>query len=99
MHFTDLECTSVKEYYKCVVVIPFLDHLITELTSRIDENAKKVSMIQGLLLVQLISLQSHLFLAFRKQLNSTKTIHIRHDKNLQLETDGCQFLHRVGPSP
>ena len=38
-----------KEYYKRVVIIPFLDHLISELTSRFDAHAKKASIIQRLL--------------------------------------------------
>ena len=59
MHCSNPECTSVEEYYvyKCIVVIPLLDHLITEVTSRFDVHTKKAAMIQGLLPVQL-SLES-----------------------------------------
>ena len=45
MHHSSPEYSSVEEYYKRVVVIPFLDHLISELTSRFDAHAKKASMI------------------------------------------------------
>ena len=38
-----------------MVVIPFLDHLISELSSRFDAHTKKVSMIQGLLPVRVTS--------------------------------------------
>ena len=59
MHCSNPECTSVEEYYvyKCIVVIPLLDHLITEFTSRFDAHTKKAAMIQGLLPVRL-SLES-----------------------------------------
>ena len=31
MHRSNPEYSSIEEYYKCVVVTPFLDHLISEL--------------------------------------------------------------------
>ena len=52
MHRSNPEYTFVEEYYKRIF-IPFLDHLISELTSRFDVHANKASMIQGLLLVRL----------------------------------------------
>ena len=58
MHRSNPEYSSVEEYYKRVVVIPFLDHLISELTSRFDAHAKKASMIQGLLPMRLSSQSS-----------------------------------------
>ena len=58
MHHSNPEYSSVEEYYKYVVVIPFLNHLITELTSRFDAHAKKASMIQGLLPMRLSSQSS-----------------------------------------
>ena len=42
------EYTFVVDYDKRAVVIPLLDHLITELTSRFDAHTKKAAMIQGL---------------------------------------------------
>ena len=58
MHRSNPEYSSIEEYYKRVVVIPFLDHLISELTSRFDAHAKKASMIQGLLPKRLSSRSS-----------------------------------------
>ena len=58
MHRSNPEYSSIEEYYKRVVIIPFLDHLISELTSRFDAHAKKASMIQGLLPKRLSSRSS-----------------------------------------
>ena len=47
------ECRSVAEYFKCTIAIPFLDHLISELSSRFDTHMKQVSALQSLLPVKI----------------------------------------------
>ena len=47
------ECSSVAEYFKCTIVMPFLDHIISELSSRFDVHMKKVSSLQVLIPVNI----------------------------------------------
>ena len=47
------ECRSVAEYFKCTIAILFLDHLISELSSRFDTHMKQVSALQSLLPVKI----------------------------------------------
>ena len=54
-HRSNPESASVEEYYKRAIVIPFLDHLINEITCRFDTNTKQVASIQGLLPVRTTS--------------------------------------------
>ena len=54
-HRSNPELTSVEEYYKRAIVIPFLDHLINEITCRFDTHTKQVASIQGLLPVRITS--------------------------------------------
>lgn len=85
-----------------MVVIPFLDHLITELTSRFDAHAKKASMIQGLLPVRITSESSVLDIEeaiefYKDDLYLMQTSLM---KNFTFgNVDGCQFLCRAGHSP
>ena len=44
-HRSNPESTSVEEYYRRAIVIPFLDHLINEITCRFDAHTKQVASI------------------------------------------------------
>ena len=44
-----MNSTSVEEYFKLAVAIPFLDHLISDINSRFSEHSKRVATLQGLL--------------------------------------------------
>ena len=68
-HHSNPESTSVEEYYERAIVIPFLDHLINEITCRFDTRTKQVASIQGLLPVRI----THC-LTFRKPLTSIQVI-------------------------
>ena len=48
-HCSNPEYSSAQEYYKCTVVISFLDHLITELSSRFEAHVKQAASLQSLL--------------------------------------------------
>ena len=48
-HHSNPEYSSAQEYYKRTIAIPFLDHLITELSSRFEAHAKQAASIQSLL--------------------------------------------------
>ena len=41
--------SSVEDYFKNTVAIPFLDHLIQDLSERFDSHSKTVALLQGLL--------------------------------------------------
>ena len=43
------EYNSPEEYFQCTVTIPFLDHLISDISSRFDAHAKQAALIQALL--------------------------------------------------
>ena len=49
---------SVEEYFRHSVTIPFLDHLICELSFRFDEHTKKAALVQHLLPVRICSTSS-----------------------------------------
>ena len=49
---------SVEEYFRHSVTIPFLDHLISELSLRFDEHTKKAALVQHLLPVRIRSSSS-----------------------------------------
>ena len=49
---------SVEEYFRHSVTIPFLDHLISELSFRFDEHTKKAALVQHLLPVRICSTSS-----------------------------------------
>lgn len=57
-HRSNAESDSVEEYFKRSVVIPFLDHLISDLSSRFDKHAKQVASLQGLLPTKITSASS-----------------------------------------
>ena len=48
-HRSNPESDSVQQHFKRTVTIPFLDHLISDLSSRFDKHAKQVASLQGLL--------------------------------------------------
>lgn len=48
-HRPNYELQSVEEYFKVSIVIPFLDHLISELSIRFDNHTKQASHLQHLL--------------------------------------------------
>ena len=47
-HHYNPEYSSAQEYYKRTIAIPFLDHLITELSSRFEAHAKQAASLQSL---------------------------------------------------
>ena len=48
-HCPNPESGSVEDYFKYTVTIPFLDHLISDLSSRFDVHTKRAASLQGLL--------------------------------------------------
>ena len=48
-HRLNPQSSSVEDYFKQTVAIPFLDYLISSLTSRFDKHTKQVAALQGLL--------------------------------------------------
>ena len=48
-HRPNPESHSVEDYFKYTVTIPFLDHLISDLSSRFDVHTKRAASLQGLL--------------------------------------------------
>ena len=48
-HCSNPEYSSAQECYKLTIAIPFLDHLITELSSRFEAHAKQAASLQSLL--------------------------------------------------
>ena len=48
-HRFNLPSSSVEDYFKNTVAIPFLDHLIQDLSERFDSHSKTVALLQGLL--------------------------------------------------
>ncbi len=48
-HRSNPDSTSVEEYFKITVAIPFLDHLISDVTSRFTKHSKQAATLQGLL--------------------------------------------------
>ena len=57
-HHSNQPFESVEEYFRHSVTIPFLDHLISELSFRFDEHTKKAALVQHLLPVQISSTSS-----------------------------------------
>ena len=98
IHRSNPEYSSIEEYYERVVVIPFLNHLISELTSRFDAHAKKASMIRGLLPKRLSSRSSTADIEavqfYKDDLPNADIIY-----DTSGSRDGCQFLCRTGPNP
>ena len=54
-HCSNPNTTSVEEYFKLSVAIPFLDHLISDIGSRFSEHSKRVATLQGLLPINITS--------------------------------------------
>ena len=48
-HWANTEFVSVEDYFKKTVTIPFLDHLISNLSSRFDAHIKQAALIQNLI--------------------------------------------------
>ena len=48
-HRPNPQSNSVEDYFKYTVTIPFLDHLISDLSSRFDVHTKRAASLQGLL--------------------------------------------------
>ena len=48
-HRANTEFSSVEDYFKKTVTIPFLDHIITNLSSRFDMHVKQAALIQKLI--------------------------------------------------
>lgn len=48
-HRLNVESTSPEEYFKLTIVIPFLDHLLADLSSRFNPHVKQASHLQSLL--------------------------------------------------
>ena len=48
-HHSNPEYTSVEDYFKKTISIPFLDHLIADITSRFTNHTKQAATLQGLL--------------------------------------------------
>ena len=48
-HRANIEFHSVEDYFKKAVVIPFLDHLTSNLSSRFDAHVKQAALIQNLI--------------------------------------------------
>ena len=49
LHRMNVQGSYAAEYLKQTITIPFLDHLITDLTSRFAKHVQKVAFLQGLL--------------------------------------------------
>ena len=49
MHRVNAPASSSSEYYKRAVTIPFLDHLISEMSNRFNEHSLKVSRVMKLM--------------------------------------------------
>jgi hypothetical protein len=45
-HRSNPQCTSIEEYYKTTVAIPFLDHLLNELSNRFETHSKHAASLQ-----------------------------------------------------
>ena len=49
MHRSNTEFTSIEDYFKKTVTIPFLDHIISNLSYRFDAHMKQAATIQKLI--------------------------------------------------
>ena len=45
VHHLNTEFTSVEDYFKKTVIIPFLDHIISNLSYKFDSHMKKAALI------------------------------------------------------
>ena len=52
MHCSNTEFSSVEDYFKKTVTIPFLDHLISNLSYRFDTHTKQAALIQKLIITE-----------------------------------------------
>ena len=48
-HRLNIDCDSPEEFFKIIVLIPFLDHLLSDLSSRFHHHVKQASQLQSLL--------------------------------------------------
>ena len=48
-HHLNSHCSDSKEYFKVTILIPFLDHLISDLNSRFSKYVQKVVCLQAIL--------------------------------------------------
>ena len=48
-HRANVEAPSVQKYFELSVLVPFLDHLISDLESRFSKHVTKAGMVQGIL--------------------------------------------------
>ena len=48
-HRSNSKCSDPEEYFKVTILIPFLDHLITDLNSRFSKHVQKVAYLQAVL--------------------------------------------------
>ena len=48
-HRSNLHCSDPKEYFKVAILVPFLDHLISDLTERFSQHIQKVTRLRALL--------------------------------------------------
>ena len=53
VHCLNTEFTSVEDYFKKTVIIPFLDHIISNPSYRFDDHMKKAALIQKLIPVNI----------------------------------------------
>ena len=49
VHCSNTEFTSVEDYFKKIVTVPFLDHIISNLSYRCDAHMKQAATIQKLI--------------------------------------------------
>ena len=49
VHRLNIKFNSIKDYFKTTVIIPFLDHIISNLSYRFDTHMKKAALIQKLI--------------------------------------------------
>jgi len=57
-HRSNPEHTSVEDYFKKSIAIPFLDHLISDISSRFTSHSKQAASLQGLLPCNITSTSS-----------------------------------------
>ena len=48
-HRSNIQSSSVEEYFKQSILIPFLDHLISDISSRFSKHTKQRAALQGIL--------------------------------------------------
>ena len=71
-HRSNPKFTSVEEYFKKTVVIPFLDHLISDISSRFSKHSLHVASLQNLVPVKM-SNETDISIAMREAIEFYST--------------------------